>query len=118
MKRVLVLALTATALVAVRSPAAHAATTTNAGNGTVQVGLTDLGVLGAQTCDVNVGVRLASLGQAGDGVCHGKDTFDGWGAADATSGVTGYVKSPDVAAPVNVTPVSVTSGAGGRTRGV
>ncbi len=100
---------------ATAAPAAMSATTTNAGNGTVQVGMTDLGVLGAQPCDVNIGVRLASLGQAGDGVCHGVNTFDGWGAADQTSGVTGYVKSPDVVAPVNVTPVSLTSGDGGTT---
>ncbi len=110
MKRILAVAAALAACGAV-APAASAATT-NAGNGTVQVGLTDLGVLGAQPCDVNVGVRLAALGQAGDGVCHGRDTFDGWGAADATSGVTGYVKSPDLVAPVNVTAQAPASGSG------
>lgn len=97
------LAATTAALMVVGTSAASGATTMNVGNGTLQVGATDLATIGASPCTTSVGVRLAALGAAGEGVCVGTD-LDGWGVADATSGVLGRINGGEF--PLNITTVS------------
>ena len=94
------------------APAPAATGDVTIGNGTIQLGVTHDGTLGIRgSCGMatGVGVRLVSAGfPAGEGVCYGSDV-EGWGAADVTSGVMGFVNE-DTAAPT-ITSLPVVSDA-------